>query len=271
MIQLRNDRMRMNISTNGAYVTHISFDGHEIIKKGDIRSKTHGGIAPLFPYANRIENGAYEFEGVSHKFKLNKEGNSSHGFGKDMEWDETVQEENKVQMKTLLHDEGYPFQVNCSIEFSLMESGFSIISNFLCNEGQAPVSPGFHPYFNSGPNWKLKFLSKPLKVIKKDSFFPSGSYLEYFKTVKPRTVGTYDDCFKYTGPLSIQGDSFIYNMETIGSKYIMLYNGKYAGKNYIAVEPMSSAINAFNTGEDLIILMKDQSFNFGFSVRILEI
>ena len=34
---------------------------------------------------------------VSHKFKLNREGNSSHGFGKDMEWDVTVQEENKVQ------------------------------------------------------------------------------------------------------------------------------------------------------------------------------
>ena len=51
----------------------------------------------------------------------------------------------------------------------------------------------------------------------------------------------------------------------------MLYNGRYAGNNYVAVEPMSSAINAFNTGEDLVVLKKNQSFNFGFSVGISEI
>lgn len=268
MIHLKNNRMSMDISENGAYVTHISIDGKEAIKKGDIKSKTHGGIAPLFPYANRIENGIYSFNGTVYKLRLNKEGNSSHGFGKDKEWDILAIEENRVQMKTLLEDEGYPFKVECMIDFSLLESGFSIVSKFLCMEGEAPISPGFHPYFNTGPNWKLKFSSKPLKVIKKDSYFPSGNYMEFFKTVKPRVVGAYDDCFRYSGPVSIQGNAFTFDMETIGSKFLMLYNGKYAGKNYVAVEPMSSGINSFNTGEDLVILGKDQSYNFGFSINI---
>jgi galactose mutarotase-like enzyme len=60
-------------------------------------------------------------------------------------------------------------------------------------------------------------------------------------------------------------------METTGVKFIMLYNGEYAENSYVAVEPMSSAIDSFNSGEALVVLKKGEVFETGFSVNASKI
>ena len=261
----------MHISEHGAYVTKITLGDYDLIKPGVMEAKTHGGIAPLFPYANRIRNGSYSFSGKNYNFPLNKEGNSIHGFAKDQEWDILQRENDQAVISTTLNNNGFPFNLGCMLTFKVKETGYSLRVKFTGHADETPLAPGFHPYFRTGPDWKVHFSSKPKKAMKSDNYFPSGNYMEYYRNVKPRKVGTYDDCFMANGPVSIEGEKYKYEMETTGVKFIMLYNGEYAENSYVAVEPMSSAIDSFNNGEGLVILKKDEIFEMGFSVKASKI
>ncbi len=268
---IESGSMKMHISEHGGYVTKITLGDYDIIKPGVMEAKTHGGIAPLFPYANRIRKGSYSFMGKNYNFPLNREGNSIHGFAKDQDW-EIIQRENDLAvLSTTLDNDGFPFNLECMLTFKVKETGYSIRAKFTGHADVTPLAPGFHPYFCTGPDWKVHFSSMPKKVMKSDRYFPSGSYMEYYRNVRPRKVGTFDDCFMVEGPVSIEGEKYKYDMETTGVKFIMLYNGEYAENSYVAVEPMSSAIDSFNSGEGLVVLKKGEVFETGFSVNASKI
>ncbi len=271
-MKISSDIMVAEIEENGAYVKSVQYNGIDIIKRSNDGHKTHGGIAPLFPYANRIENGSYTFMGRQYQFARTKEGNSIHGYAKDIKWDVEEQEEDSVTLKTdLFRENEYPFHVICTLHICISGSRFCENANFYLREGKAPIAPGFHPYYMVDENWEINLERRALKAMKKDEYFPSGDYVEFYKNIRSKRSGYFDDLFKYEGQIVLNTSQMRYTVERINSKYFMLYNGQFAENRSVAIEPMSSPVNSFRTGDDIKVLNSGEILPFGFSFSVDEI
>ena len=271
-MKLESEDISCEVNPRGAYVEWVKFRNNEIIKTSGDGHKTHGGIAPLFPYANRIKDGSYFFEGKEYSFDKEKDGNSIHGYAKDMQWDIVENDESSVTMQTDLYRDGqYPFRVRCTIHICISGSRFCEVAHFHNYGDQpAPLSPGFHPYFAVGNEWTVSLEKRALKSIKMDEYFPSGNYLEFYRNIRKKKAGHFDDLFKYSGHIKILGEKYTYEMDTTNSKYMMIYDGEYSEGRSVAVEPMSSPVNAFKSGEDLKMLNPEEIWPFGFSFTVSE-
>ena len=266
---LENENLRMEIDPEYCFVERAFYMEKQIIKESVDGHKTHGGIAPLFPYANRIKSGKYKWEDKEFQFVTDSSGNSIHGYAKDRKWEIVAETDRIIEMKVNLYDTAYPFNIECNVEIGLKEDSFYERSLFK-NKGKekAPLSPGFHPYFMTGNSWQIEFKDKPYKVLKKDTFFPSGNYVQYYRKMWKRRNHTYDDCFKYSGDVHITGDFYEFHMKNENANFIMIYDGELSQGRSVAVEPMSSAIDSFNNMELLKVINPGETWPFGYSVSI---
>jgi Galactose mutarotase and related enzymes len=268
MIELVKGSLKAELNQAGAHVDRILFSGITVIKESTDGHQTHGGVAPLIPYANRLKDGKYTWDNSTFSFPTGTDGNSIHGFGKDKIWEIVEQHSEKVKLYVSLEDRAYPFKVSAQMQFILSDTGFAHNIKFTNNGNKsAPLAPGFHPYFNTGNRWELKFQTSPEKVIKSDEFFPSGNFVQYHKRFS-KGIHSFDTCFKYMGNVEIRGDELNFLLTPSNANYIMVYDGAYSENRSVAVEPMASGINAFNTGDDLKVLKPGESWNFGYNVEI---
>lgn len=270
MITLQNGSLRAEINSLGAHVDRLTFSGLAAIKESNDGHMTHGGIAPLIPYANRLKDGKYVWGDKTLNFPTGSDGNSIHGSGKDRPWKVIEQNAKSVNLGLSLYEPGYPFKVFAEMQFTLNATGFSHNIHF-SNPGEvdAPLAPGFHPYFMTGSHWEVTFQRAPEKVIKMDKYFPSGNFVQFHRKLQKSSNHTYDDCFKYRGTVEIGGDDLDFTLTSSEANYIMVYDGEFSQNCSVAVEPMSSGINAFNTMNDIKILKPKEAWDFGYNVEIM--
>lgn len=269
MITLQNGSLKAEINAVGAHVERLTFSGLPAIKESEDGHLTHGGIAPLIPYANRLKDGKYVWKDKTFTFPTGSDGNSIHGFGKDRSWKVIEQNTKSVKLGLSLYEPDYPFKVFAEMQFAIDGTGFAHNIHFSnLGEVDVPLAPGFHPYFMTGSHWELTFQQAPEKVIKVNEYFPSGNFVQFNRKLQKSINHTFDDCFKYKGTVEIRGDELNYTLTSSEANYIMVYDGEFSQNCSVAVEPMSSGINAFNTMDKLKILNPGESWDFGYNVEI---
>ncbi|EQD37258.1 Aldose 1-epimerase, partial [mine drainage metagenome] len=148
MITLKEKKSSVIINEIGLHINELILDGIEILKPSKDGHQTHGGCAFLLPYANRIKNGFYKFNSENYELQKNVEGNSIHGFGKELLWEVKMKNKHIVDGMCSIIGHGYPFNLKANIRLELDSSTFRVRLYFK-NEGkiQLPLSPGAHPYF----------------------------------------------------------------------------------------------------------------------------
>ena len=139
--------------------------------------------AVLAPFANRINNGTYTFDGQTHHLPTNEHTHlrrhAIHGFlaSKTMKLVAHEADDTRATV-TLSHlfgdDEGYPFPVEVNVTYQLDHSHLTVritATNRALDGREAPFFVGWHPYFrvddaarakanpnpnpNPNPNWML--------------------------------------------------------------------------------------------------------------------
>ena len=110
----------------------------------------------LFPFPNRLSDGAYSWDGNSYQFPINEpiSGTALHGFGQDkpMQAYQFSVREAEATAECRYSDPGeqdyYPFPFRFFIHFTLRPGALDIAMRF-CNDGTTdlPVGLGWHPYF----------------------------------------------------------------------------------------------------------------------------
>lgn len=245
----------------------------------------------LFPFANRIEDGQYYFNGQDHQLPINavEENNSIHGLvydknftvGKRISGDDYALLKLRYQTKG---QAGYPFAHQIEITYRL-EAG----NNFSCttkiindDQQEIPISQGWHPYFQF-PNVSIdqvELQCSAKTILELDSRnLPTGKTSNYSSFNNPKKIGAteFDSCFYLgaeekivTTTLNDQVNGIKVELwQKMGEKkynYLQIYTPPH--RNSIAIEPMTSAANSFNSKIDLITLKPQTSISFkwGFSV-----
>jgi aldose 1-epimerase len=242
----------------------------------------------LAPWPNRIRGARYVFAGVEHRTAVSEPERDSalHGLVLWVNWRLLRRAVDQVSLGYLLHPQpGYPFALELEVEYRLESDGLTVTLR-ATNVGAdtAPFGVGFHPYLTVGEgriDGALLALSARTRQPVDQRLLPTGAPVEVDGTEydfrRARRVGSLalDTCF---GDLERDADGLARVRLTAANggraltlwmderfSYVHVYTAdtlaeparRRAG---IAIEPMTCAPDAFNSGDGLLALVPGATF-----------
>ncbi|MCL4447446.1 MAG: aldose 1-epimerase [Candidatus Thermoplasmatota archaeon] len=258
---IESSRGRVVVDSYGAYIRTLRLLGTEVLMKSGDNSQTHGGCATLIPFANRVRSASYKWRGRNYRLPKNSGENSIHGFTKEMDW-EVKQENGSLVLSTTIDGEDYPTILECQSTISLTDNSLSIkIEIFNTGDYATPLSIGLHPYFIHDGRWRIKRPSSLKMLNYVDSYFPDGTMTNIdSKKLSSKGKTEFDNCF-YVGPnLILETATHEVSIRTENMDYFVIYNGDYSNGDSVAIEPMTSAPDAFNNRIGLVTLRPNSKF-----------
>ena len=249
-MRIENESGSFDVEERGAYLSSMFLGSTRILKESHDMVDTHGGMAVLAPFANRIRNGEYTYDGKKYSLPKNTEGNAIHGFAKGTDFSILNQSESAITLESVLSDPGYPGKMRLRLSYSLLKNKFETVVN-ATNESdiELPFQIGFHPYFSFTDAWLIS-TDYPVAALRyKDKYFPDGecALLDPF-TLNSDTSPVLDTCYLSGGKIIFSTKTHRITIERENLPYFILYNGSYAEGKSVAIEPMSAPPDCFNNG-----------------------
>lgn len=245
--------------------------------------------AKLSPFAGRIKNGQYVFNNTKYNLFVNypEEENACHGFIYDKRFKLTdkVINETSASCKLIYQyegkNEGYPFKYSIELNYTLTAQAGLICTTKIVNEsgGTIPLSDGWHHYFDIGvkvDDLELKLdVSEIVELDSKNIPTKKKEPFNNFKTPSKINDKIFDSCFKVdslngkavTQLVSKENNIYLNIWQEMGIdkyEYLVIYTPP--DRKSIAIEPMTSNVNAFNNGEGLIQLPPDKEYVSSFGI-----
>jgi aldose 1-epimerase len=170
--------LRLRVALRGATVVGIDVpegDGHRNLADGyrdeaELQAAKSARFAIMAPFANRIADGRYRFDGVDYDLQpgVTADRGVRHGFLRTETYELIEQAEGddgacivlrSQHVRPGAHD-GYPFSIDVTVRYALTPHGIELTTT-LTNVGDtaAPAFFGWHPYFKPGDDavdgWEL--------------------------------------------------------------------------------------------------------------------
>jgi aldose 1-epimerase len=279
----------------GGGVREYAVDNRPVLEPyglDEICDGAHG--APLIPWPNRLADGRYRFDGVEHQLSLSEPSthNAIHGLLRWRPWRASEPEPNRVVMSTRLYPQpGYPFALDVSIAYELSDDGLAVTTT-AANAGEraCPYGAGQHPYISPGEglidDCMLELPARTRVLTDDRRQLPSGREPVQggaFDFSSPRRLGdiridsAFTDLMRDAAGCAVtrlvrQDGSCVELWADEHHQFLELYTGDTLApprrRRGLAVEPMTCAPNAFQSGEGLVGLEPGQSFSARWGVRL---
>lgn len=240
----------------GGAIAHYTWRGHDILRRAAddaIEAKNIRAMAcyPLVPYSNRIEDGVLLTGEARHQLQKNfpPEPHSIHGIGWKRPWILGFHDAMHAKL-TLTHtpDDDWPFACVMRQDFKLHNDALEItlaIEN--TDSREMPVGLGFHPFFllpeSLETEWRGMWEMGADKLPTKHVNVPAHAN---FRVPMPVADWQVDHCF--TGwnrkALLRYGGHRVTLTASDACEFIVCY-ARGAGSEWIALEPVTNANNAF--------------------------
>lgn len=262
----------------GGRLVSLCYKNLEIIKPSTLKEyQQNFASAILFPFANRIKNGRFQFEGQAYQLPINdpKTGSAIHGLVYDKKFQRTNSAKNKhLASETLRYEsegehEGFPFKFRVDLNYGLSENGIDIEVAIKNGDSQAfPFTLGWHPYFYTS-DLKTSYLEFDSSAqIKLDSNL-IGTGIKNKKVQKPFTfeIGKLDHAFQLnSGKWTFITPNYIMEMRSSAKdNYLQLFTPE--NENELAIEPMTGVSDSFNNKIGLKVLHPGASFKTTWQLR----
>lgn len=264
----------------GAAVRAFDVAGRDVIvsfPEHDLSPAGHGAI--LAPWPNRLDGGAYTFDGVAYQLPVNEvdRGTALHGLVQHERWSiDTLTTTTAELVLETVPVGGYPWQLGMRARYELRGTSLTIeVSATNRSASVAPYGIGFHPWLSPGADpldAATLRLDAQQWVRPDERLLPAGveDLPEAFDFRTPRLVGDadFDDAFlgairdadglswiHLTGAdgrtASVWMDSSMDTWQVCSGDHIGAVDYRRRG---LAAEPMSCIADAFNTGDRLVRL-----------------
>jgi aldose 1-epimerase len=233
---------------------------------------------PLVPYANRIADGRFAFDGADYQLPLNfgDHPHSIHGFGWQTSW---TASETGVASARLIHEHhgeaAWPSAYRAEQRVVLTPSQLSM-SLFVTNigDGAMPVGLGFHPYFLADAATTLTFgagglwLSTPDMLP--DAQAPADTLGDWASPAIVRGSTLVDNAYTgWDGTAIVQrGDGVRLTMTATDADWLHVY--RPTGEAFFCLEPVSHMPDAINR-DGMPILAPGETASLSMTIAIDKI
>ena len=277
---------RAVVTEVGATLRSLSVAGVELLDtfaEGEMSDSCRGQV--LLPFPNRIDGGLYVFEGEERQLPITEPAtnNAIHGLTRWLAWSPLRKTASGVALRQRLYpQDGYPFLLDLQVEYALSDLGLAVTTT-ATNAGDValPFGAGYHPYFAVGtPAIDAAILKLPANTYLEtnDRLIPTrrvpveGTDSD-FREGRPIGGIRLDACFTDVIP-DADGFTRVVLAHPDGSpeitismdrshRFIQVYTGdalpEEDQRRGIAIEPMTCAPNAFNSGDGLRVLAPGES------------
>jgi aldose 1-epimerase len=281
----------------GGGVREYSVAGRPVLQAypvGEICDGAHG--TPLIPWPNRLADGRYSFDGVDHELALNEPAkrNAIHGLLRWRSWRASERQSQRVVMSTRLHPQpGYPFALDVSVAYQLGEQGLTVATTALnIGERSCPYGAGQHPYISPGEglvdDCSLELPARTRILTDEERQLPTGRepvQASEFDFRASRRLGDIcvdsaftdlvrDDDGQAVSRLSRPDGSCVELWVDEHHPFIEVFTAHTLApsrrRRGLAVEPMTCAPNAFQSGDGLVRLDPGESLTTSWGVRVVD-
>lgn len=252
----------------------------------------HGAI--LIPWPNRLADGYYRFDGVEHQLALSEPATRTaiHGLLRWRAWQVLEREPERVAMGIRLHpSSGYPFMLDVRAEYTLTGDGLTVTSAARnVGERACPFGCGQHPYLSPGDGTidgcELELPAATRVLADEARGLPSGLASVAgspwdFRAARRIGAARLDTGFtdlardelgrattRLTAPDGIISELWVEE----GYPFLQIYSGDGLSperrRRGLAIEPMSCAANAFQSGHGLVRLEPGASLSARWGARL---
>ncbi|GAA3676582.1 aldose 1-epimerase family protein [Nocardioides ginsengisoli] len=270
----------------------LTYDGRELVDgfaEDAMPSAGRGQL--LMPWPNRIRDGRYEFGGATQQLALTepKRGNASHGLVRWASWSLVSASADRVELSYFLPAQtGYPWALALTVTYALGADGLTVTQAATnLADAAAPYASGAHPYLRAGggpcDDWTLTLPAHIRLVTDDERLLPVGREPgDAFVTAAP--IGdavlnhAYTDLDRdSSGRTTVTlrageaGDSGVALWVDEHHRWLQVYTADDTAtpRVSVAVEPMTAPPDAFNSGEDLVVLEPRATYAASWGVRAL--
>lgn len=269
---------RAEISRVGASLAALSVGGRALVAGfafDEMRPVYRGAL--LAPWPNRIVDGRYEFDGVRHELAVSEpaRGHALHGLVAWQEFEVAEQAADRVVLTAdVVPQTGYPWRIGLRVEFALGAAGLQqTVSAVNRSESAAPYGVATHHYLvaDSGSldDWHLTLPAERVMLADGDRLLP-GDTVDVahdparfdFRVGRPIGSAEIDHAFETAGA----GSVLLTDPAGVGvrmewdarSAWVQVHTADRPEPELhragLAVEPMTCAPDAFNSGSGLVRL-----------------
>ncbi|MFV0541289.1 MAG: aldose 1-epimerase [Aestuariibaculum sp.] len=283
VIELSNSNQSNNavIALNlGASLQELKIKGKQIIKPLEPLpySSTYASSI-LFPFANRIKNGTYTFNGNTYSFEINEPDNNNALHGLVYNKTFVVEKENITEFSATVKlryseqqlSKGFPFTYSIELEYVLKENDLNLNVTVTNTYNKPfPFTLGWHPYFSSSNLYKstLNFISNEQLVFNDRCITIDTTKVTNTSNfeIKDKQL---DDCFILKNN-KVQFNTPDYKLLIgISSEESFLQIYTPPKENTIAIEPTTGVSDSFNNKMGLQILNPNKSHQINWNLRLI--
>jgi aldose 1-epimerase len=270
---LERGRQRLVVSEAGGGARSWTVDGSELLASfaSGTRDAAFAG-KPLMPWPNRLRDGRYAFEGAERRVAITEPETSTalHGLTLSSRWRASRTSAHGITLSHQLRGrEGYPFALDLAVGYELDSAGVVVTLRATnAGPGRAPFGAGLHPYLRLTGDITLQVPANT-RVPIDDRLLPtgpptplSGTELD-FRHARRLGDQRLDTCF---GDLE-RGAAGVASLTLAGPRRLVVWMDDafhfvqvFTADGAVAVEPMTCAPDAFNTGDGLLVLEPGASF-----------
>jgi aldose 1-epimerase len=244
----------------------------------DVRPVYRGAV--LAPWPNRVADGRFEFDGVTHQVPVNEVDrmNALHGLVAWVPWQLVEHVQHQVVLAYRLHPlEGYPFMLDLQVAYRVGRHGLEWeIACVNVGDDPAPYGCALHPYLVAGEghvdDWTLTLPAEQYLTVSADRLLPAGVEPVAgtgFDFRGSRPIGTAFLDHAFTGLVRDENDHATVTLtDAAGAGVAMRWDAALPwvqvhtadrpepelNRSGLAVEPMTCPPDAFNSGVDLVRL-----------------
>ncbi|MFN2582395.1 MAG: aldose 1-epimerase family protein [Candidatus Dormibacteria bacterium] len=290
----RGDHRAVVVSVGGGLREYV-VAGRPVLDGYDVSQICDGGRGQLLvPWPNRLRDGSYEWADRRLQLPLNEpdRGNAIHGLARWMPWQVLERAASSARLGLdLPATPGYPFQLRLEAEYVLEEGGL-LVRQAATNIGAVacPYGAGAHPYLTAGSDLvDACVLEVPARtlLVADERGIPAGTKAvdetEYdFR--RPRPIGAAHLDVAYTDLqrggdgvawATLQGsDRHVRLWVDAAHSYLMVFTGDTLAadrrRRGLAIEPMTCAPNAFQSGEGLRVLQPRETFVSRWGIAVSD-
>jgi len=283
--------LKATITAVAAGIRTLSINGIDLVPPyGEDQTPPMGAGIVLAPWPNRIRDGRWTHDGVTHQLAITEpaRNNAIHGLLRYTEYTASSQDRDSVTLRATIHPQlGYPFLLGTAVHYELMADGLKV-THFIENLGaeSAPVAIGAHPYLKIGgvPTADLMLrLDAASHIEVDDRLLPTGEIPvdgTEWDFREGRRVGdvSLDDAF---GEVASDEDGQVLHTLTAPDgrsvsiwaddefDYVQVFTTRdFPGEDMaIAVEPMTAPAEAFNSGRGLRWLAPGEDWQLSWGIR----
>ena len=282
----------------GATVRELTHHGRPLVVgfgAGEEMPNFRGAF--VAPWPNRIEDGRYTFDGVGYELPVNEpeRGTALHGLVYDVPWTLVERAASSVTLScTVEPTPGYPFGLALEARFSISAGGFRTdVTAVNTGSRRAPYGVCPHPYLVAGPSpldeWVLELPASTVLAVTPDRLLPVAKESvdgTAFDFRSPHPIGDVQIDHAFTDVVRAPDDSATVRVTDPSSRtgtamtwdatcpWVQIHTADLPKKPEntrlgLAVEPMTCPPDAFNSGEDLVVLEPGDSHRTGWTITAL--